>query len=172
MSEREFETSRAGDLPAISQTAAVESAATQAPVTEAPVTQARQVMALGVLELRKERALVEREQVSAGSVTVRRDLRVRTETVVVELRREVLVIETRPGGPAVYFGEELLYPGESRELVLYDEQAVITKVPFVTEEVHIGKRSVTESHESSVDLNYEVLVVEQQAGVGEDQKLV
>ena len=167
MSEREFETSRAGDLPAISQTAAVESVATQA-----PVTQARQVMALGVLELREERALVEREQVSAGSVTVRRDLRVRTETVVVELRREVLVIETRPGGPAVYFGEELLYPGESRELVLYDEQAVITKVPFVTEEVHIGKRSVTESHESSVDLNYEVLVVEQQAGVGEDQKLV
>ena len=129
-------------------------------------------MALGVLELREERALVEREQVSAGSVTVRRDLRVRTETVVVELRREVLVIETRSGGPAVYFGEELLRPGESRELVLYDEQAVITKVPFVTEEVHIGKRSVTEGHESSVDLNYEVLVVEQQAGVGEDQKLV
>ena len=110
MSEREIETSRAGDLPATSQTAAVEFAVTQAPVTQAPVTQApvtqapvtqapvtqapvtqapvtqsRQVMALGVLELREERALVEREQVSAGSVTVRRDLLVRTETVVVEL---------------------------------------------------------------------------------------
>ena len=159
--------SKAEGLPIVPETEVVNSAAVQP-----QALQAQQVTALGVLELREERAQIEREQVSAGSVTVRRDLKVRTETVVVELRREVLVIETRPGGPAVYFGEELLHPGESRELVLYDEQAVITKVAFVTEEVHVGKRSVTESRRSSVDLNYEVLVVEQQAGVGEAEKLV
>ncbi len=167
MSERETETSKAESLPILPQTGVV------SPAADHPqAIQAQQVTALGVLELREERALVEREQVSAGSVTVRRDLRVRTETVVVELRREVLVIETRPGGPAVYFGEELLHPGESRELVLYDEQAVVSKVAFVSEEVHVGKRSVTESRQSSVDLNYEVLVVEQQGGVDEAQKPV
>ena len=159
MSEREIEMPNAGDIPAVPQTAAVNLATSQPQSLET-----QQFTAQGVLELREERAQVEREQVSAGSVTVRRDVLVRTETVVVELRREVLVIETRPGGPAVYFGEELLHPGESRELVLYDEQAVVTKVAFVSEEVHVGKRSVTESHTSSVDLNYEVLVVEQQAG--------
>lgn len=172
MSERGIETPKVEGLPTVPETAAVKSTVSQLPASQLPVSQqsalqAQQVTAMGVLELREERALVEREQVSAGSVSVRRELKVRTETVVVELRREVMVIETRPGGPAVYFGEELLQPGESRELVLYDEQAVITKVPFVTEEVHIGKRSVTVSHQSSVDLNYEVLVVEQQAGVGE-----
>ena len=171
MSEREIEMSNAGNPAAVPDTA-VNLAVTEPSADQPPMLQAQQVTALGVLELREERAQVEREQVSAGSVTVRRDVLVRTETVVVELRRETMVIEILPGSPAVYFGEELLQPGESRELLLYDEQAVVSKVTVVSEEVHVGKRSVTESRQSSVDLNYEVLVVEQQPGLGEDHRSV
>ena len=174
MSDQELKVSEASSVPAslVASSSAAPSTSVQPSVLQTAAGETRQVTDLGVLELREERAIVEREQVSAGSVSVRRELKVRTETVVIELRRETMVIETLPGSPAVYFGEELLQPGESRELLLYDEQAVISKVPFVSEEVHVGKRSVTETHRSDVDLNYEVLVVEQQSGETEPQKPV
>ena len=117
---------------------------------------------LGVLELREEVLQVTRERVQGGQVSVWREVKTRTETVTTELRRETLVVTVRPGQAAVYLEDVLLQPGETREVLLYDEQAVISKAPFVTEEVHIGKRSVTEQHQQSVELQYEVLVIDKQ----------
>jgi uncharacterized protein (TIGR02271 family) len=124
------------------------------------------LQAVATLELREERAVWQQERVTAGQVQVRREVQTRTETVSTELRREVLIIETSPGGPAVYVGDQLLQPGEQREIVLYDEQATLQKVPYVTEEVRIGKRTVTERHEAQVELKREVLVVEEHPPIG------
>ena len=124
------------------------------------------IQAVATLELREERAVWQQERVLAGQVQVRREVQTRTETVSTELRREVLIIEASPGGPAVYVGDQLLQPGEQREIVLYDEQATLQKVPYVVEEVRIGKRTVTERHEAQVELRREVLVVEEHPPLG------
>lgn len=115
---------------------------------------------LGTLELREEMVEVRRERSLRGQVTVRREVQTRLETVTTELRREVLHLEVHAGGPAVYIGDDLLQPGESREVLLYDEQTVVSTAPFVVEEVRIGKRSVLETQQMPVELRYEVLVVE------------
>lgn len=125
-----------------------------------------QIQFVATLELREERAVWQQERVAAGQVQVRREVQTRTETVSIELRREVLIIETAPGGPAVYVGDQLLQPGEQRGIVLYDEQATLQKVPYVVEEVRIGKRTVTERHEAQVELRREVLVIEEHPPLG------
>jgi uncharacterized protein (TIGR02271 family) len=142
------------------QLAVTELAATPAAAT-APL-QAGQTVTLGTLELREERAEVQRERVQAGQVTVRREVQTRTETVTTELKREVLIIETRPGGPAVYLDDVLLPAGETREIVLYDERVSVTTTPYVREEVRVGKRAFTEEHHAEVTLRREVLVVDDQ----------
>jgi uncharacterized protein (TIGR02271 family) len=117
---------------------------------------------LGTLELREEVLSVVKEQLQTGQVSFSRNVETRTETVSVELRRETLAISVQPGTAAVYLDDELLQPGETREVLLYDEQAVVSKAPFVTEEVHISKRVVTEHQQQEVALQYEVLVVDEQ----------
>lgn len=120
-----------------------------------------EVVPVGTLELREEVLSVVKEQVHTGQVHVSRKVETRTETVTTELRRETLVITVQPGTAQVYLGDELLQPGETREVLLYDETATVTKTPMVTEDVHIGKRVVTEQQRQQVDLHYEVLVVDE-----------
>ena len=124
------------------------------------------IQAVATLELREERAMWQQERVAAGQVQVRREFQTRTETVSIELLREVLIIETAPGGPAVYVGDQLLQPGEQLEIVLYDEQATLQKVLYVVEEVRMGKRTVTERHEAQIELQREVLVIEELPPLG------
>jgi uncharacterized protein (TIGR02271 family) len=130
--------------------------------TSVPFAANPDVTPLGVLQLREEVVHIEREQTPAGQVSFRREVRTRTETVTTELRREVLIIETRPGGPAVFLQDEELQPGETREVVLYDEQTVVSKVPLITEEVHIGRRTVVSQEQHEIELHYEVLAVDEQ----------
>ncbi|MGY2895641.1 YsnF/AvaK domain-containing protein [Deinococcus sp. UYEF24] len=123
------------------------------------------IQQIGTLELREEVLSVIKEQVQTGQVSFSRKVETRTETVTTELRRETLIITLRPGSAQVYLGDDLLQPGETREVLLYDEQATLTKTPMVTEEVHISKRVVTEHQQQQVDLQYEVLVVEEQGAL-------
>lgn len=120
------------------------------------------VTPLGVLELREEVIEIRRERRSAGAISFRREVQTRTETVTTELRREVLIIETQPGGPEVLLDGEVLQPGETREVVLYDEQTVVSKAPFVTEEVRIGRRAVVSTQQQDIELRHEVLVVDEE----------
>lgn len=118
-----------------------------------------QTIEVGVLELREELPVIVRESVLAGQVTVHREVLTRTETVVMELTRETLRIEVGVGQAAVYLGDELIRPGESREVLLYDERVVVSKQPYVTQEVRVSKRTVTERAEYPLELQYEELVV-------------
>lgn len=115
---------------------------------------------VGVLELREELPVIVRESVLAGQVNVRREVRTRTETVVMELTRETLHIEVIAGQAAVYLGDELLQAGENREVVLYDEQVVVSKQAYITQEVRVSKRTVTERSEYPLELQREELVVD------------
>ena len=127
------------------------------------------VRQVGLLELRAERAEVQKIRGVAGEVVVRREVRTRTEMVEVELMTEVLVIETRSGGPTVMVDNVQLEPDAVHEIMLYSEGVEFIKKPFITEEVRIGKRSVTERQQLSVDLAYEELIVDE-SGVGVTRK--
>jgi len=120
-----------------------------------------EVQQIGTLELREEVLSVSTERTQTGQVSFRREVQTRTETVTTELRRETLIIEVQPGAAEVFFNGELLKAGETREVLLYDEQTVVNKVPYVTEEVKIGKQVITEQQQHEVELNYEVLVVDE-----------
>ncbi|GHF53721.1 stress response protein YsnF [Deinococcus metalli] len=112
------------------------------------------------LELREEVLTVEKQRDVYAQVTLRRERRVRTEVVQLELVSEVLVIAAQPGGPAVMVDGTLLQAGETRELVLYEERALPGKDVVVTQEVHVRKAAQTEWHTEDVELAYEELVVE------------
>jgi len=120
---------------------------------------------VGVLELREEVLSISKTQVQTGQVQFRREVKTRTEAVTTELKRETLVIEVGPGGGEVFFNGEQLKEGETREVLLYDEQTVVNKVPYVTEEVHVGKQVITEHQQQQVELQYEVLVTEHSDGL-------
>lgn len=118
------------------------------------------VMEVGRLELREERAFVERRREIAGQVRVRREVERRVETVEVELLTETIVIEVVAGSSGVFIDGTPLLEGESREIVTYREEAEVVKKPVVNEEVRILKKVVNRSGQFSVDLGREVLRVE------------
>ena len=125
-----------------------------------------QAVEVGVLELREELPVILKESVLAGQVSIQREVLTRTETVVMELTRETLHITVGAGQAAVYLGDELIQPGESREVLLYDEQVVVSKQAYVTQEVRVSKRTVTERAEYPLELQYEQLVVDRTDAAG------
>lgn len=114
-----------------------------------------------IIELREEVLSVRKERGVYAQATVQRERRVRQETVQVELVTEVLVITAQPGGPALMVDGEPLAPGESRELILYQEHARPGKEVVVTQEVHLVKQREVGTSTVSIELAYEELVVNQ-----------
>ncbi len=119
---------------------------------------------VGSLELRMEVPRVEVRREASGQATVRRERRVREETVVVELVSEVLIIETRPsvaGGAGVVLLDGVELPaGETRELVIYREEAAVSKQTILSEEVRVYKQSSSVRQDFPTELAHEELVVE------------
>ncbi|AFZ67261.1 YsnF/AvaK domain-containing protein [Deinococcus peraridilitoris] len=110
-------------------------------------------------ELLEERALVEKRREVAGRVQIRRMVERHTETLTVELLTETLVIEVAPGSSGVTIDGEALLEGQTREIVTYREEAVVTKRPVVSEEVRLFKRGVTNEERFNVELGREILRV-------------
>lgn len=97
---------------------------------------------------------------------VRRERRVREETVRVELVTEVLVITAKECGPSVLHDGLPLSPGESREIIIYQKTADLGKQVMVTQEVVVFKdRHVRESSEP-FELAYEEVVVTRISATG------
>ncbi|MBZ9751110.1 YsnF/AvaK domain-containing protein [Deinococcus sp. HMF7604] len=115
----------------------------------------------GVLQLREERAEVRKIREATGQVMLRRERRVREETVRVELVSEVLVITAVEGAPTVQIGTRTLAPGESYEVLLSDERAVVDKVVAQTQEVRVFKDTFVREETVPLQLAYEELVVEE-----------
>ncbi|UBV45055.1 YsnF/AvaK domain-containing protein (plasmid) [Deinococcus taeanensis] len=119
---------------------------------------------VGILELREERAVVQTIRELTGTVQVRRERRVSQETVTVNLEREVLVITAAPGDVRVEVNGEALEPAQEYELLVYEERAQISVVPYVSERVEVFKQTRTEVVSQEITLAREVLVVDQKEG--------
>lgn len=122
---------------------------------------------VGRLELREERAFVEKRREQSGQVRVRREVERRVETVAVELLTETVVIEVLAGASGVFLDGQPLLEGETREIVTYREEAEVQKKAVVSEEVRLLKRVVNTTQNFTVDLGREVLRVERAGVPGE-----
>ncbi|PTA69760.1 DUF2382 domain-containing protein [Deinococcus arcticus] len=116
----------------------------------------------GVIELREERAEIQKVREQIGRVVVRRERRVREETVRVELVSEVLVVTAQEGAASVQIGTRTLAPGETYEVLLYDERAVPGKETVVAQEVRLFKDTLVREETVPLQLAYEELVVDEQ----------
>ncbi|MDR6221071.1 DUF2382 domain-containing protein [Deinococcus soli (ex Cha et al. 2016)] len=119
------------------------------------------------LQLLEERLQVNKDRYVAGQVEIGKHVETRTENVTVGLEREELVIERRPVSEARPVDGSVTL-GEGTETVRVDleaERADVSKQAYVTEEVEIGKRTVTEQQTVTETVGREVLDVNQSGQV-------
>ncbi|WP_034384755.1 DUF2382 domain-containing protein [Deinococcus sp. YIM 77859] len=112
------------------------------------------------LQLLEERLVVNKERFRAGAVEISKHVETRQETVNVPLQREEVVIERHAVTDARPVEGAVL--GEGSETVRVDleaERANVSKQAYVTEEVEIGKRTVTETQTVTDTVGREVLDV-------------
>lgn len=112
------------------------------------------------LQLLEERLVVNKDRFKAGSVQIGKRVETHTETVNVPLQREEVIIErhavtdARPVAGAV-----LGAASETVNVDLEAERANVSKQAFVTEEVSLGKRTVTDTQTVTETVGKEVLEV-------------
>lgn len=132
----------------------------RAPDTDEATYRRQAFVTPDTLKLLEERLMVNKERFVAGSVEVGKRVETRQEQVSVELEREEVVIErravtyARPVEGAV-LGED----SETLHIDLEAERANVSKQAFVTEEVTVGKREVTDSQTVTETVGKEVLEV-------------
>jgi uncharacterized protein (TIGR02271 family) len=119
------------------------------------------------LELREERAKVSKERVQSGTVTIRREVDIRTETFSVELTTETLVIMTAPqsaGSSAnVTVNGQPLEAGQEVRIVIHRKAAQIVKSVVVTEDVIVRLEGRSETVSLPLELSREHLVIDKSA---------
>ncbi|WP_309572866.1 DUF2382 domain-containing protein [Deinococcus sp.] len=126
-------------------------------MTDPPSDSEREL--LTTLELREEVLKIEKRRELIGQVEVRRERRVRSETVTVELVTEVLILSVKAGSGAVMIDGTALPAGTVHEVELYREEATPGKQVVVTQDVDILKERLVETTSQVVELAYEELVV-------------
>ncbi|MFC4640278.1 DUF2382 domain-containing protein [Deinococcus hohokamensis] len=122
------------------------------------------------LQLLEERLSVNKERYLAGTVQIGKHVETHQENVAVPLQHEEVVIErhavsdARPVEGTVQLGAA----NESVRVEVEAERANIGKQAFVTEEVSVGKRTVTETETHTAEVGREVLDVEKTGAVRTD----
>ncbi len=117
------------------------------------------------IELREEELRVEKDQVQAGEVRLRKEVVTEERTVEVPVSREEVVIERRPAASgrdasgSIDEGEEIRIP-------LMEEEVRVEKTPVVREEVSLKKRQVQDTERVSETVRKEEARIEQ-SGNGE-----
>ncbi|MBB5233475.1 PRC and DUF2382 domain-containing protein [Deinococcus budaensis] len=112
------------------------------------------------LQLLEERLMVNKERFSAGAVEIGKHVETRQETVNVPLQREEVIIERHAVTDArPVEGAVLGAASETMRVDLEAERANVSKQAYVTEEVEIGKRTVTETQTVTETVGREVLDV-------------
>lgn len=112
------------------------------------------------LQLLEERLMVNKERFQAGAVEIGKHVVTHQETVNVPLQREEVVIERHAVTDArPVEGAVLGAASETVRVDLEAERANVQKQAYVTEEVEIGKRTVTETQQVTETIGREVLDV-------------
>jgi len=112
------------------------------------------------LQLLEERLVVNKDRFKAGSVQIGKRVETHQESVNVPLQREEVVIERHAVSDARPVEGVVLGEGtQTMNVDLEAERANVTKQAYVTEEISVGKRSVTETQTVTDTVGREVLDV-------------
>ncbi|AZI44147.1 DUF2382 domain-containing protein [Deinococcus psychrotolerans] len=113
------------------------------------------------LRLLEERLVVNKDRFVAGSVEISKHVETRQEQVNVALQREEIVIERHPVTEvrAAAEGTVLGAASETIQVDLEAERANVGKEAYVTEEIGVGKRTVTDNQTVTETVGREVLDV-------------
>ncbi|MFC5849004.1 PRC and DUF2382 domain-containing protein [Deinococcus petrolearius] len=112
------------------------------------------------LQLLEERLVVNKDRFKAGSVQIGKRVETHQESVSVPLQREEVVIERHAVSDARPVEGVVLGQGtQTMSVDLEAERANVTKQAYVTEEISVGKRSVTETQTVTDTVGREVLDV-------------
>lgn len=111
------------------------------------------------IQLLGEILRVQKERISRGEVTLRKEVITENQTVQVPVTREELVIERHAADGSTPASGTVGETGEIR-IPLTEERASIDKSTVVREEVSVGKRAVEETRDLSGQVSREELVVE------------
>jgi uncharacterized protein (TIGR02271 family) len=116
------------------------------------------------LQLLAERLVPQTEVYEAGGVRISKRVMTRTETIDVPLREERIVIERLPGAGRVLLGERELADGETLELTVLLERAVVSTEQVVHEEIRVRKEQLQRTEQIEGTVRHEELVVEDAGG--------
>ncbi|WP_293912054.1 DUF2382 domain-containing protein [Deinococcus sp.] len=112
------------------------------------------------LQLLEERLVVDKDRFKAGSVEIGKRVESRQEQVSVALQREEVVIErTAVSGASPVEGAVLGAGSQTMTVDLEAERARVSKQAYVTEEIAVGKRTVTDNQTITETVGREVLDV-------------
>ena len=112
------------------------------------------------LQLLEERLVVDKDRFKAGSVEIGKHVETRQENVNVALQREEVVIERHAVTDARAVEGAVLGEGSATmNIDLEAERANVSKQAYVTEEISVGKRTVTDNQTVSETIGREVLDV-------------
>lgn len=112
------------------------------------------------LQLLEERLVVNKDRFKAGSVQIGKRVETHQESVSVPLQREEVVIERHAVSDARPVEGVVLGEGtQTMNVDLEAERANVSKQAYVTEEISVGKRSVTETQTVTDTVGREVLDV-------------
>lgn len=112
------------------------------------------------ITLHEERANVGTERVETGKVRLRKHVVTDTETVQVPVEREEVVVERVPASGET--GGRI--SADDVEVTLHEERPVVETETVATEQVNVGKRSVTDTEEVTTQTAHEELDVEGEEG--------
>lgn len=113
------------------------------------------------IQLLGEVLRVQKDRVSRGEVTLRKEVTTEMQTIQVPVTREELVIERHAAAGGTTATGTIGDTGEIR-IPLTEERASVDKATFVREEVSVGKRAVEETRQISDEVRSEELVVDDQ----------
>ncbi len=109
------------------------------------------------IQLRAERLAIDKVRVASGAVRIRKEVIAQKQDIDVAVSHEELVIERHPvtgGTVGGTIGDE-----KTITIPLSREQVNVSKDTFVTEEVEVGKRAVTNTEHVSDTVRHEELIV-------------
>lgn len=120
---------------------------------------------LDKITLHEERARVDVVREQAGAVSIRKVLVERTETIPVTLTREVLEITVKAGTGKVLLDGKVLEPGQTYEVLVQDERAMVQKEIYAVSDVTLHKQVQQTTHTEQVTLRREELEVSDPQGL-------
>ena len=110
------------------------------------------------IRLHEEHLKVNKEQVRAGEVDIRKEVHTEHKSVTVPVEREEVVIERRSVTGGATGGE---IKAEEIRIPVKEEKVNVSKETVVKEEVNVGKRKVQDTKTVSDDVRVEELKVEE-----------